>query len=154
MSAVQCSGTTSNGGDWNLWSEPFTSFYPQTRPSIWMSTVTSWTNEHSNPPEAPSTCKSFITTMPNQTFLYKSYRGLAGKFYCTLYIHPTLCHQISNCLCLHNLFKGQTFNFEERIKIHLEEFLTSKDRKFFEQGIMDLPTRWQKILEQNSNITN
>lgn len=50
---------------------------------------------------------------------------------------------------LQNSFKGQTFNFKEGIKIHLEEFLTSKDRKFFEQEIMDLATRWQKILKQN-----
>lgn len=31
------------------------------------------------------------------------------------------------------------FNSEKEVKVHLEEFFTSKDRKFFEQGIMNGP---------------
>ena len=35
-------------------------------------------------------------------------------------------------------------------KRHLEQFFAQKDTKFWEGGIMRLPEKWQKIVEQNS----
>ena len=37
----------------------------------------------------------------------------------------------------------------EDLKQHLDKFLAEKDGKFYERGIMKLPERWQKIIEQN-----
>ena len=33
---------------------------------------------------------------------------------------------------------------------YLEEFFAQKDKKFQEDGIMKLPEKWQKVVEQNS----
>jgi len=50
---------------------------------------------------------------------------------------------------LQNSLNGKTFASEDLIKQHLDKFLAEKDRKFYERGIMKLPERWQKIIEQN-----
>ena len=34
-------------------------------------------------------------------------------------------------------------------KRHLEQFFAQKDKKFWEDGIMKLPEKWQKVVEQN-----
>ena len=31
---------------------------------------------------------------------------------------------------------------------HLEQFFAQKDKKFWEDGIMKLPEKWQKVVEQ------
>ena len=48
---------------------------------------------------------------------------------------------------LHNSLNGKTFN-DEAVKSHLVQFLDDKDQKFYESGIMKLPERWQKVIEQ------
>ena len=50
---------------------------------------------------------------------------------------------------LQNSFKGKTFNDDEAVKSHLVQFYADKDQKFYERGIIKLPERWQKVIEQN-----
>ena len=47
------------------------------------------------------------------------------------------------------LLNGETFNDDEAVKSHLVKFFADKDQKFYERGIMKLPERWQKVIEQN-----
>ncbi|EZA55222.1 Histone-lysine N-methyltransferase SETMAR [Ooceraea biroi] len=49
---------------------------------------------------------------------------------------------------LQNSLNGQRFVSKEGVKQHLEQFFPEKDKKFFERGIMQLPKRWQKIVDQ------
>ena len=42
------------------------------------------------------------------------------------------------------------FNSLEDCKRHLEQFFAQKDKKFWEDGIMKLPEKWQRVVEQNS----
>jgi len=49
---------------------------------------------------------------------------------------------------LQNSLNGKMFA-SDLIKQHLDKFLAEKDGKFYERGIMKLPGRWQKIIEQN-----
>ena len=48
-----------------------------------------------------------------------------------------------------NYLNGKIFNFLEDCKRHLDQFFTQKDKKFWEDGIMKLPEKWQKVVEQN-----
>ncbi|GFV49897.1 histone-lysine N-methyltransferase SETMAR [Trichonephila clavipes] len=50
---------------------------------------------------------------------------------------------------LQNFLDGKTFTSNEEVKNHLDQFSASKDQKFYERGIMLLPERWQKVLDQN-----
>ena len=40
-------------------------------------------------------------------------------------------------------------NFLQDCKGYLEQFFAQKDKKFWEDGIMKLPRKWQKVAEQN-----
>ena len=51
---------------------------------------------------------------------------------------------------LQNSLNGKNFNSLEDCKCHLEKFFAQRDKKFWEDGIMKLPERWQKVVEQNS----
>ena len=44
---------------------------------------------------------------------------------------------------------GKHFNSLEDCKRHLEQFFAQKDKKFGEDGIMKLPGKWHKVVEQN-----
>ena len=48
-----------------------------------------------------------------------------------------------------NFLHGKNFNSLEDCKRHLEKFFAQKDEKFWEDGTMKLPERWQKVVEQN-----
>ena len=50
---------------------------------------------------------------------------------------------------LQNSLNGKNFNSLEDCKRHLEQFFAQKDKKFWEDGIMKLPEKWQKVVEQN-----
>ena len=50
---------------------------------------------------------------------------------------------------LQNSLNGKTFNDDEAVKSHLIQFFADKDQNFYERGIMKLPERWQKVIEQN-----
>ena len=49
-----------------------------------------------------------------------------------------------------NSLRGKNFNSLEDCKRYLEQFFAQKDKKFWEDGIMELPEKWQKVLEQKS----
>ncbi|XP_025264307.1 histone-lysine N-methyltransferase SETMAR-like [Camponotus floridanus] len=51
---------------------------------------------------------------------------------------------------LQNFLDGKkTFTSNEEVKNHLDQFFASKEQKFYERGIILLPERWQKVLDQN-----
>ena len=50
---------------------------------------------------------------------------------------------------LQDSLNGKTFNDDEALKSHLVQFFADKDQKFYERGIMKLPERWKKVIEQN-----
>ena len=47
-----------------------------------------------------------------------------------------------------NSLNGKNFNSLEDYKRHLEKLFAQKDKKFREDGIMKLPEKWQKVVEQ------
>ena len=49
---------------------------------------------------------------------------------------------------LQNSLNGKNFNSLEDCKRHLEQFFAQKDKMFGEDGIMKLPEKWQKVVEQ------
>ena len=49
---------------------------------------------------------------------------------------------------LQNSLNGKNFNSLEDCKRHMEQFFAQKDKKFWEDGIMKLPEKWQKVVEQ------
>ena len=49
---------------------------------------------------------------------------------------------------LQNSLNGKNFNSLEDCKRHLEQFFAQKDKKFWEDGIVKLPEKWQKVVEQ------
>ena len=49
---------------------------------------------------------------------------------------------------LQNSLNGKNFNSPEDCKRHLEQFFAQKDKKFWEDGIMKMPEKWQKVVEQ------
>ncbi|GFW07637.1 histone-lysine N-methyltransferase SETMAR [Trichonephila clavipes] len=49
-----------------------------------------------------------------------------------------------------NFLDGKTFTSNEEVKNHHNQFFASKDQNFCKRGIMLLPERWQKVLDQNS----
>ena len=55
---------------------------------------------------------------------------------------------------LQNSVNGEIFNSLENCKRHLEQFfffLLKKIKKFWEDEMMKLPEKWQKIVEQNGD---
>ena len=50
---------------------------------------------------------------------------------------------------LQNSLNGKNSNSLEYCKMHLEQFFAQKDKKFWEDGIMKLPGKRQKVVEQN-----
>lgn len=50
---------------------------------------------------------------------------------------------------LQNYLNGKTFTSLEECKMHLEQFFVQKPKKFWEDGIFNLPARWQKVIVQN-----
>ena len=49
---------------------------------------------------------------------------------------------------LQNSLNGENFSSLEDCKRHLEQFFAQKDKKFWEDRIMKLPEKWQKVVEQ------
>ena len=50
---------------------------------------------------------------------------------------------------LQNSLNGKNFSSLEDCKRYLEQFFAQKNKKFWEDGIMKLPEKWQKVVEQN-----
>ena len=53
---------------------------------------------------------------------------------------------------LQNSLNGKYFNSLEDCKRHLEQFFVQKDKRFWEDGIMKLPEKWQKVVGQRVNM--
>ena len=49
---------------------------------------------------------------------------------------------------LQNSLNGKNVNSVEDCKRHLKQFFARKDKKFWENGIMKLPGKWQNVVEQ------
>ena len=49
---------------------------------------------------------------------------------------------------LQSSLNGKIFNSLEDCKRHLEQFFAQKDKKFWEDGIMKWPEKWEKVVEQ------
>ena len=60
-------------------------------------------------------------------------------------IAPSYFHLFQS---LQNSLNGKNFNSLEDCKRHLEQFLAQKDKNFWDDGIMKLPEKWQKVVEQ------
>ena len=50
---------------------------------------------------------------------------------------------------LQNFLNDKNFNNDDDIKSYLIQFFANKNQKFYERGIMMLPERWQKVIDQN-----
>ena len=77
--------------------------------------------------------------------------SLAGNFWfipCIYQpLHPRILHLFWS---LQNSFNGKNFKTLEDCKRHLGTVRCSKkDKTFWEDGIMKLPEKWQKVVEQN-----
>lgn len=48
---------------------------------------------------------------------------------------------------LQNSLNGKSFAHVEAIKLHLDQFFNNKTQAFYEQGIMNMPERWQKVID-------
>ena len=53
---------------------------------------------------------------------------------------------------LKNSLNGKNFNSLEDCKRHLEQFCAQKDKKFWEDGTMKLPERWQRQWNKMVNV--
>ena len=80
--------------------------------------------------------------------------SLAGKFWFTHRIHQTFHFQISIYFSLYKILLMEKTSIPwKTVKNHLEQFFVQKDEKFWEDGIMKLPEKWQKIAEKNDSTT-
>ena len=73
-------------------------------------------------------------------------------------IHPPYSPDIASLdfhlfWSLQNSLNGKNSNSLEDCKRDLEQFFAQKDKKFWEDGIMKLPEKWQEVVEQNSEYT-
>ena len=50
-----------------------------------------------------------------------------------------------------NSLNGKNVNSLKDRKRHLEQFFAQKDKKFWEDGNMKLPEKWQKVVEQKGD---
>lgn len=50
---------------------------------------------------------------------------------------------------LQNALNGMEFASLDLLKNYLDEFFGQKSQNFYERGIMQLPERWQKVIDQN-----
>ena len=73
---------------------------------------------------------------------------------CLVLIHPLYSPDIAPSdfhlfWCFQNSLNGQNFHSLEDCKRHLEQFFAQKDKKFWEDGITQLPEKWQKVVGKN-----
>ncbi|KYM94406.1 hypothetical protein ALC62_14849 [Cyphomyrmex costatus] len=61
-----------------------------------------------------------------------------------------LVHNFGGKCCDCTTQAGKKFECSEILKIHLNQFILSKEPSFWSKGIMQLPKRWDKIFKQNS----
>ena len=69
-------------------------------------------------------------------------------------MHPSHSHDLATSdnhlfLSLQHSLNDKTFDNDEATKSHFVKFIAEKSQKFIERGIMNLPKRWLKVIEQN-----
>lgn len=135
-----------------------TSWFRRTERSIWMYTVSNWTNW-----TQPSTrnvqnrwvarASSSIITTPGRTHYCKPEKNFwswTGMSYHILRIHQTLPLQITTIsLSTEFLEWWETWFLRKALNTSWNGCL-SRQINFFERGIMKLLERWQKIIDQSS----
>ncbi|OAD54130.1 Histone-lysine N-methyltransferase SETMAR [Eufriesea mexicana] len=52
-------------------------------------------------------------------------------------------------LSMANNFAGEKFASREACENRLSQFFANRDKDFYERGIMELPSKWQQVIEQN-----
>lgn len=50
---------------------------------------------------------------------------------------------------LQNFLQGKKFNNDYEVKLQVTQFFASKNPQFYEHGIMMLPEKWKKVIENN-----
>ena len=65
------------------------------------------------------------------------------------YSPDTAASDVPSIWSLQYSIQGKIFNSLEDCKKHLEQFSAQKDQKFWEDGIMKLPEKWKKVVEQD-----
>jgi [histone H3]-lysine36 N-dimethyltransferase SETMAR len=55
---------------------------------------------------------------------------------------------------LQNFLNGQQFSEEADVKNALHDFFESKSPSFYESGILNLPLRWQQVIDNDGNYFN
>ena len=88
--------------------------------------------------------KQCVSLMTRQKLLQPGWEVLIHLLYSSD-IAPLDFHLFRS---LQNSLNGKNFNSLEDCKRHLEQFFAQKDKKFWEDGIMRLPEKWQKAAEQ------
>ena len=83
--------------------------------------------------------------MTRQKLLQLGWEVLIHPLYSPSDIAPSDFHLFKS---LQNSLNGKIFNSLEDCKRHLEQFCAQRDKKFLEDGIMKLPEKWQKVVEQ------
>ncbi|GFT42044.1 ccmar2 transposase [Trichonephila clavipes] len=53
---------------------------------------------------------------------------------------------------LQNSLNGKNFNNDDDVKSYLIQFFANKNQKSYERGIMMLPERWEKVIDQNEQF--
>ena len=86
-----------------------------------------------------------ISLMTRQKLLQLGWEVLIHPPYSPDIIAPSDFHLLRS---LQNFLNGKNVNSLEYCKRHLEQFFAQKDKKSWEDGIMKLPEKWQKVVEQ------
>ena len=50
---------------------------------------------------------------------------------------------------LHNDIHEKQFDDQEELRTYLDTFFKAKSLKFYEDGIMDLPRRWEQVIDSD-----
>ena len=85
-----------------------------------------------------------VSLMARQKLLQLGWEVLIHLLY-SLDIAPLDFHLFWS---LQNSLNGKNFSSLEDCKSHLEQLFAQKDKKFWEDGIMKLSEKWQKVVEQ------
>ena len=54
---------------------------------------------------------------------------------------------------LRNSLDGKKFDNDANVRLYLDHFFTSRYQKFYERGIMMLPEKWHKVIDNNEQYS-
>ena len=95
------------------------------------------------------TARPHVSLMTSQKPLQLGWEVLIHPLY-SPNITPSDFHLFRS---LQNSLNRKNFNSLEDCKRHLEQFFAQKDKKFGEDGIMKLPEKWPKVVEQKGEYS-